>query len=120
MVQATPDGLFEKQIFSSLPRIKLYKKLILYNGQAGCGKLNCRSSKLSYRKEDLKWALSQLRKRCRFIFRKSTRGGFRLAPLKVYLANQNIRPIFCLIHIIISKSRCLCITKLYRHYYKYS
>ena len=59
MVQATPDGLFEKQIFSSLPRIKLYKKLILYNGQAGCGKLNCRSSKLSYRKEDLKWAFSQ-------------------------------------------------------------
>lgn len=71
----------------------------MYNGQAGCGKLNCRSSKLSCRKEDLKWAFSQLRKRCRFIFRKSTR-GFRLAPLKVYLANQNIRHIFCLIHIL--------------------
>ena len=71
----------------------------MYNGQAGCGKLNCRSSKLSCRKEDLKWAFSQLRKRCRFIFRKSTR-SFRLAPLKVYLANQNIRHIFCLIHIL--------------------
>ena len=52
VVQATPDGLFEKQtpFFPSLPRIKLYKKLtgFLYNGQAGCEKLNCRSSKLSY------------------------------------------------------------------------
>lgn len=49
---------------------------------------------LSFPSEDLKWAFSQLRKRCRFIFGKSTKGGFRLARLKVYLANQNIRPIF--------------------------